>query len=93
MIEVDEKGKAALIEVEDNETNKYYAWHKTAPIGTVIQVTYPFNSKIVYVKITGQLASQGNDDILIKISKAGAEKLGAIDKEFDVNLLYGINKK
>ena len=49
---------------------------------------------MIYVKIIGQFPDiPENEGVLIKISKACAEKLAAIDKSIKVNLLYGINKE
>lgn len=52
------------------------------------------NSRAVYVKVVGKLPSTGdNDGVLIKISKAGAEKLGVLDERFQAELLYGISEQ
>ena len=92
--EVNENGLATFIEDEDSNTDKYYALHRTAPIGTVIRVLNMSNSRKIYVKINGQLSDNSeNEGIIIKISKASAEKLGVTEKSFQVNLLYGINKE
>ena len=92
--EVNENGLATFIEDEDTNTDKYYALHRTAPIGTVIRVLNMANSRKIYVKINGQLSDASeNEGIIIKISKASAEKLGVTEKSFQANLLYGINKE
>lgn len=92
--EVNENGLATFIEDEDSNTDKYYALHRTAPIGTVIRVLNMSNSRKIYVKINGQLSDASeNEGIIIKISKTSAEKLGVTEKSFQVNLLYGINKE
>ena len=92
--EVNEIGVAAWIEDEEINPNKYYALHRTAPVGTIIKVTNKMNSRAVYVKVVGKLPSTGdNDGVLIKISKAGAEKLGVLDERFQAELLYGISEQ
>ena len=51
------------------------------------------NSKTIFVKITGQFSETSvNDGVIIKISRASAEKLGITGKTFKVNLLYGVSK-
>ncbi len=92
--EVNEMGVAAWIEDEEINPNKYYALHRTAPVGTIIKVTNKMNSRVVYVKVVGKLPSTGdNDGILIKISKAGAEKLGVLDERFQAELVYGTSEQ
>jgi LysM repeat protein len=92
--EVSETGVAAWIEDEDINPNKYYALHKSAPVGTIIKITNRMNSRALFVKVIGKLPSTGdNEGIIIKISKASAEKLGVLDQHFQVQLLYGIAEK
>ena len=90
--EVNENGKALCMDEDDSNTDKYYALHRTAPIGTIIRVMNKSNSKKVYVKVIGELPDNfENEGAIIKISKASAEKLGLTDKSFQANLLYGVN--
>jgi LysM repeat protein len=89
-----ESGLAVVLEDENSDNEKYYALHRTAPIGTVIQVLNLTNSKKVYVKVTGQLTDLSeNEGVVIKISKASAEKLGVIENKFQVNIMYGLDKE
>jgi LysM repeat protein len=92
--EITETGIASWIRDDDINPNKYYALHRTAPIGTIIRVTNKMNSKYVFVKVVGTLPDTGdNNDLLIKISKASAEKLGVRDSKFQSELSYGITEK
>jgi len=92
--EITETGIASWIRDDDINPNKYYALHRTAPIGTIIRVTNKMNSKYVFVKVVGTLPDTGdNNDLLIKISKASAEKLGVRDSRFQSELSYGITEK
>ncbi len=80
-----------LAEVIDNskDTRKYLALHKTAPVGTILQIRNEMNNLRVFVRVIGQLPNTGNNDkILIKISKAAYDRLGAIDARFPVVLTY-----
>jgi LysM repeat protein len=89
--QVNETGSAVVIDDDENNSEKYYALHKTAKIGTVIRVMNLANSKKTYVKVVGQLSDDSaNNSTLIKISKSTAEKLGITEKTGRVNLLYGI---
>jgi LysM repeat protein len=92
--EITETGIASWIRDDDINPNKYYALHRTAPIGTIIRVMNKMNSKYVFVKVVGTLPDTGdNTDLVIKISKASAEKLGVRDSKFQSELSYGITEK
>ncbi|MFM9027501.1 MAG: hypothetical protein ACKOQ6_05850, partial [Bacteroidota bacterium] len=59
----------------------------------VIKVTNRLNGKSVFVKVVGVLPEvRDNDGIVIKISKPGADQLGAKEQRFVVELLYGISE-
>lgn len=79
---------------EDINPNRYYALHRSAPNGTIIRVTNRMNNANVFVKVVGRLPDSGeNEGMIIKISKAAADKMGVIDQRFQVDLLYGIQEK
>jgi LysM repeat protein len=90
---IEEHGFATRL--NDSDTNeKYFGLHRNAPPGTIIRVENSNNKKLVFIKVTGNLPpSFVNDDIIISLSKEAAEKLGAVDKKFEVDLLYGIDKE
>jgi LysM repeat protein len=89
---IEEAGFAVVTEAYSGE-EKYFALHRNAPIGTIIRVTNVSNSKEIYVKVTGTLEDEPDDDeVIISISKTSAENLEATDKKFKVELLYGIDK-
>ena len=92
--QITEQGTASSIESEEVNPGKYYALHRTAPVGTIIKVTNRMNGQSVFVKVVGTLPETGdNDGLLIKISKSGADKLGVLDQHFQVELLYGVPAK
>jgi hypothetical protein len=87
--ELHEQGIASWIEDADINPNKYFALHRTAPVGTVIKVTNKMNNKMIFVKVVGSLPATGdNENLIIKISKASAEKLGVRDRKFQCELSY-----
>jgi len=52
------------------------------------------NNKYVFVKVVGTLPDTGdNNDLMIKISKASAEKLVVHDSKFQSELSYSISVK
>jgi LysM repeat protein len=91
MKEVNESGVATWIDDDLVVSEKKLALHRTAPVGTIIQLTNPRTGKRVYVKVIGHLpAAVEEQNVLIKVTKNTAEDLGAIDKFFRVEMSYGV---
>ncbi|WP_162056219.1 DPBB and LysM peptidoglycan-binding domain-containing protein [Pontibacter pamirensis] len=83
-----ESGMAEMIDPKA-DTNKYLALHKTAPVGTIMQVKNAMNGQVVYVRVIGKLPDTGaNDKVIVRISKKAYQKLGAIDSKFRVDVSY-----
>ncbi|MBK7855996.1 MAG: peptidoglycan-binding protein, partial [Bacteroidetes bacterium] len=73
--EYNETGMAAWIKDGSLNQNKYYALHRTAPLGTIVKVNNRMNGEYVFVKVVGQLPDSGdNEKQIIKISEAAAKK-------------------
>ncbi|MFN8154179.1 MAG: LysM peptidoglycan-binding domain-containing protein [Bacteroidia bacterium] len=88
-----EVGVAAWMNEGDLNQNKFYALHRTAPVGTIIKVTNRMNNNSVFVKVVGVLPETGdNSNVLIKITQAAAQRIGALDQKFTAELSYGISK-
>lgn len=84
-----ETGEAAWVSDNDLNPNKYFALHRTAPPGTIMKVTNRMNGKYVFVKVVGRLPGTGdNEKLIIKISKAAAERIGVLDQTFQCELNY-----
>jgi LysM repeat protein len=85
---VSEKGIATVIE-NAGETAQFLALHKTAAVGTIIQVRNPMNNLSIFARVIGKLPDTGdNDKLVIKLSKSAYERLGALDKRFLVELSF-----
>lgn len=85
---VTEKGLAEVIE-EEIDTRKYLAMHRTAPVGTIMQVRNEMNNQIVFVRVVGTIPDAGdNRRILVRISRKAYERLGAVDARFPVEISY-----
>ena len=92
--EVSEQGVATWIEDENINPHKYFALHRVAIAGSIIKVTNKMNRRSIFVKVVGKLPESGdNENIIIKISKASAEKLGVRDQRFQCELAYGVYEK
>jgi len=83
-----ENGLAEMIE-NRSENNKYLALHKTAPVGTILQVKNVSNGQSVYVRVIGKLESTAaNDKVIVKISNRAYQKLDAANGQFRVEVSY-----
>lgn len=83
-----ETGFAEVIE-GSSDTKKYLALHKSAPVGTIMQVRNEMNNQTVFVRVVGTIPETGNNNkVLIKISKKAFDRLGSVDAKFPVEISY-----
>ena len=79
---------AAVID-GNSDTRKYLALHPTAPVGTIMRVRNEMTNLSVFVRVVGKLPDTGaNNNVLIRLSPAAQEALGALDGKFRVELSY-----
>ena len=84
---VTESGMGA--QIDKSVTDKYLALHKTAPVGTIMQVKNQMNGQSVYVRVIGKLPETGeNNNILVRLSPRAVQKLGTSDGRFRVETSY-----
>ncbi len=89
--EVDERGVAIWISDENLDGTKMLALHRTAPIGTIVKITNPMTGKSTFAKVVGKFTeNETTKDAIIVITKATADLVGALDKRFQVNVVYGV---
>ncbi|MHA8102302.1 LysM peptidoglycan-binding domain-containing protein [Aquirufa nivalisilvae] len=81
-----ETGIAELIDVPDN-SGKYLALHKSAPIGTLVLVKNLANNQSIWVKVIGRLPNTDNK-VIIKLSPKAFERLNAVDKRIRTEISY-----
>ena len=70
--------------------NKYYLLIDKVQPGTIVKITNPANSKVIFAKVLGEMSSiKQNDGLNIRISSAGASALEiAEDDKFIVKVNY-----
>ena len=84
---VTESGMAGAI--SNSGTDKYLALHKTAPVGTIMQVKNQMNGQSVYVRVIGSLPDTGeNNNMLVRLSPRAVQKLGTGDSKVRVETSY-----
>jgi len=75
--------------IPNNGTDKYLALHKTAPVGTIMQVKNQMNGMSVFVRVIGPLPDTGeNENVLVRLSPRAVQKLGTTDAKFRVETSY-----
>ncbi|MCC5920118.1 MAG: LysM peptidoglycan-binding domain-containing protein [Cyclobacteriaceae bacterium] len=85
---INESGLAQVI-AKSGDSKKYLGLHRTAPIGTIMQVSNESNDRSVFVRIIGNIPEAGdNERVVIKISQTAYDRLGAFDERFPVKLSY-----
>ena len=83
-----ESGVAEVIDANDT-SNKYLALHRSASVGTLLQVKNVSTGVGIWVKVIGKLPEIGaNDRILIKLSARAQEKLSPGNRRFMVEVNY-----
>ena len=81
-----ENGLASVIN-ERIRSNKLLALHRTAPVGSTINVRNSSNGRMVAVRVIGRLPDIGeNERVVVKLSRKATEQLGAVDSRFLVEV-------
>ncbi|SET47073.1 LysM peptidoglycan-binding domain-containing protein [Hymenobacter actinosclerus] len=84
---VTESGLAMVIPTDASD--KYLALHKTAAVGTIMEVRNIMNGQAVYVRVIGRLPDTGeNDRVLLRLSKRAVQRLATPDQRFRVETSY-----
>ncbi len=87
--QVDEKGTAVWITDLDLDPVKMLVLHRTAPVGTIVKVTNPMTNRSAFAKVVGKYTeNESTRDVIIVMTKAVADSIGAIDKRFFCNITY-----
>lgn len=85
---VAEIGMAERIEA-DESSNKFLALHRSAPVGSLVQVRNDINNQSLWVKVIGRLPATGvNERVLIKLSAKAFEKLSPNNQGFRAEVSY-----
>ncbi|MXV50693.1 LysM peptidoglycan-binding domain-containing protein [Pedobacter sp. HMF7647] len=86
-----ERGVAVWIADESVDPTKMLVLHRSAPVGTIIKITNPMTEKSTFAKVVGKFTeNETTHDVIIVVTKATADVLGALDKRFQVNIVYGV---
>lgn len=68
---------------------KYYCLHSGASPGTIIKITNPANGNVVFAKVLDVMPDiKMNDGLLLVISNAAADALGATGANLDCSIKY-----
>jgi LysM repeat protein len=90
--QMSESGLAEIIDTGES-SNKFLALHRSAPIGTLVQVTNEFNSESIWVKVIGRIPDTSvNEEILIKLSSRAFEKVSPNTRRFRAQINYIASK-
>ncbi|HMI01462.1 MAG TPA: LysM peptidoglycan-binding domain-containing protein [Pedobacter sp.] len=88
--QIEEKGTAVWIADADLDPTKMLVLHRTAPIGGIVKITNPMSNRSTFAKVVGKFTeNESTKDVIIVMTKAVADALGALDRRFYCNLTYG----
>jgi peptidoglycan endopeptidase LytF len=88
--QIEEKGIAVWIADQDLDPTKMLILHRTVPVGTIIKITNPMTNRSTFAKVVGKFTeNETTKDVIIVITKAVADAVGALDKRFFCNISYG----
>ncbi len=80
---------AAYWQREKKAADDFFALHRNAPVGSIIQITNPLKKKTLYAKVIAPIPDQAyGDDIIVVLSPSVAKQLGAKDPKFFVEIRY-----
>lgn len=84
---INESGSADLME-NSVDNLKYLALHKTAPVGTIIQVRNDDNDQKIFVRVIGKIPTATTDKSILKLSPKAMERLGSKGDKIPVSISY-----
>jgi LysM repeat protein len=88
--QIEEKGTGVWITDADLDPSKMLILHRTAPVGTIVKITNPMTNRSTFAKVVGKFTeNETTKDVIIVMTKAVADAIGALDKRFFCNLTYG----
>jgi LysM repeat protein len=83
---ITETGVAELM--NDNANNpKYMALHRTAAVGTIVEVLNQSNNQKIFVKVIGPLTDPAESNVIIRLSQKAFQRLSG-DKQIKVEISY-----
>ncbi|MFM2360058.1 MAG: hypothetical protein RLY16_2051 [Bacteroidota bacterium] len=87
---VNESGWAAIFKSTSGwDDGKYYCLHNGAMPGSIIKITNKTNGKSVYAKVLDAMPDiRQNNELIIRLSNAAADELGASESKFDCALSF-----
>ena len=88
---VSEQRGAAFWQIKGNAFTDLYCLHRTARVGSIVEVQNMMNNKIIYAKVIGAIPENAfNKDVVVIVSPSVAKLLGAKDAKFFVHITYKI---
>jgi LysM repeat protein len=83
---ITETGVAEMME-DNASTPKYLALHRTAAVGTIVEVLNQSNNQKIFVKVIGPLTDPVESNIIIRLSQKAFQRLTG-DKKIKVEISY-----
>ena len=81
--DIEKVEETGIVTVGNDElpSDKNFALHFNAPVGTVIMVTNPVNKSTVFVKVIGNFTKPENSSEILRISALSSQKIAIKSKD------------
>ncbi len=87
------RGMSVWIHEDNANSNKYYCFHNSAPIGSVLKVKNLVNNEEVLLKVIGKIPeTTENKNAMIRVSYLAAQDMGVLDDKFVVEVTRYVSK-
>jgi LysM repeat protein len=83
---ITETGVAEMMN-DNTTTPKYLALHRTAPVGTIVEVLNQTTNQKIFVKVIGPITEPAEANVIIKISQKAFQRLSG-DSKMKVEISY-----
>jgi LysM repeat protein len=83
---ITETGVAEMMN-DNTTTPKYLALHRTAPVGTIVEVLNQATNQKIFVKVIGPITEPAEANVIIKISQKAFQRLSG-DSKMKVEISY-----
>lgn len=80
--------ESGLAEVMEDRSGFHVGLHKSAPVGTIVQVKNEENNSKIFLRVIGKLQESRDDKVILRMSPKAFERLGVKDDKVPVSISY-----
>lgn len=92
-VELEANGAVTWVPELRQQSQGYFALHKTIPVGSLIRVKNPINDKTIVAKVVGNLPGNTPDNVVLKLPSTAKQPLKIFDEVMYVQISYLVPKE